>query len=159
MFRPSSAIFFSMTIFSHRYAASHGDVWSYLDTNLPVPSSDMAIAILPTGESKKIVITGGCDDPKGNIYVEDPDYGEYFTCMSLTDKVYGFTPTKAAGDEGKWGGSFEELASMPRKRARHGNAIIGGDQLCLFGGRDDMDVLIAEIDVSAIHVFGVLLCL
>ena len=36
---------------------------------------------------------------------------------------------------------------MPRKRARHADAVVGG-KLCVFGGRNETDALIGEIDVS-----------
>lgn len=72
---------------------------------------------------------------------------------------------------------------MPRKRARHASEVIdvvtttgsdededenGGDDgdggasvrslLCLFGGRDEMDVLIAEIDVRSPFHSCIIIC-
>ncbi len=67
------------------------DAWSYLPVKLDTPLSDMSLTVLSTNSTdgevtKRIIITGGCDSEKGNEYVE-ADWGEGFSCFSVTNKV------------------------------------------------------------------------
>ena len=91
------------------------DAWSYLPVTLPTPLSDMAISVITitkdgevgdgssnstidiSGEvtdantkdgdvKTRVIITGGCDSPDGNQYVEE-DWGEGFACFTLSNKV------------------------------------------------------------------------
>ena len=131
--------------------------WSYLDTNLPTSLSDADESIVQFNNKKRIVLTGGCDSPLGNEYKESPEWGGYFECSSIVNKTYAFDPKVVATtsmksgsnvpEEGAWDGDFEELADMPRGRARHSSVVVGG-LMCLFGGRDAMDGIVAEVDVS-----------
>ena len=92
----------------------------------------------PTGEDDGfIVITGGCDTPKGN---ERANFGEgdLFTCLVSGNKARKFDPFTE---------SFTTLADMPHERQRHGGAVIDGE-LYVVGGRDSNDELVAAIDVS-----------
>lgn len=91
------------------------EAWSYIPATLPTALSDMAISVISISESgtvedigpgdgdvltnttqavatngndvkKRIIITGGCDSQDGNTFVEE-DWGEGFTCFSLSNKV------------------------------------------------------------------------
>jgi len=122
------------------------DAWSYLPIDIPIPLSDMSIAVLShvkdDSGQKRIVITGGCDSPEGNEY-KTP--GNYFECGSISNKVFSFTPTVPNTSFQAWTGEFTSLKDMPRVRNRHASAVVNG-QLCVFGGRDETDTLIDEVD-------------
>lgn len=90
--------------------------------------------------TKKIILTGGCVSPKGNEYL-----GEYFACLELTNKAYSFTPIPPKTQFQAWTGTFKALPDMPRERCRHGS-FQAKDNLCVVGGRDTSDTLIAAID-------------
>jgi hypothetical protein len=143
-------------------AGTLSESWSYIEVDLPTSLSDADESILMFGDKKRIVITGGCDSPLGNEYKESPEWGGYFECSSIVNKTYAFDPKRMATasmgsssvpQEGVWGGEFEELADMPRARARHVNAVVDG-KLCLFGGRDAFDGIVAEVDVSLLFFWG-----
>lgn len=138
-------------------ASTLSESWSYLETDLPSSLSDADESILLFGDKKRIVITGGCDSPLGNEYKESPEWGGYFECSSIVNKTYAFDPKKVATtsmtsssvpNKAVWDGDFEELADMPRARARHASAVVD-NKMCLFGGRDAMDGIVAEVDVSS----------
>eukprot|EP00569_Conticribra_weissflogii_P019562 CAMPEP_0171422604 /NCGR_PEP_ID=MMETSP0881-20121228/1389_1 /TAXON_ID=67004 /ORGANISM="Thalassiosira weissflogii, Strain CCMP1336" /LENGTH=431 /DNA_ID=CAMNT_0011941271 /DNA_START=27 /DNA_END=1322 /DNA_ORIENTATION=- len=120
--------------------------WSYLPSlSLPSPLSDMSANIL----NDQIVLTGGCNATNGNVFLEDPEFGEYFACLSLTDKVIGVTPIRDSATGGWEGSRVEEWKEMPRKRARHASSVVKTgtvEVLCVFGGRDEMDGMVAEVD-------------
>jgi len=117
------------------------DPWYNLLVKLPTPISDTSVVSLKTDEGKtRIILTGGCDNPDGNVVV-GPDFYE---CPSLTNKAYAFDPIRHS-DFQAWTGDFETLADMPRERARHASAIVNG-HLCVYGGRNVTDHLIAEVD-------------
>ena len=130
----------------HYRASTLSESWSYLTTDLPSSLSDADESILVFGDKKRIVITGGCDSPNGNEYKVSEEWGGYFECSQIVTKVYAFDPTK--GEDGMWRGEFEELADMPRARARHSSVVVNG-KMCLFGGRDATDAIVAEVDVSS----------
>mmetsp|Transcript_5871 Transcript_5871/g.9253 ORF Transcript_5871/g.9253 Transcript_5871/m.9253 type:complete len:423 (+) Transcript_5871:36-1304(+) len=132
------------------------DAWSYLPVTVPTPLSDMSIVSLTLGGGNnstegedgdevktRIIITGGCDSPMGNEYME---FGEdkFFDCVSLSAKAYAFDPIRNNKFQA-WTGTFETLADMPRKRARHASAVVNGN-VCLYGGRNETGSLIAEVD-------------
>jgi len=150
-FRPISDVVIPPTPGGHGNAGS----WSYLSVTLPTPLSDMSITLLAVeggvgnGESggeevtTGFIITGGCDSPNGNQL--HADMGEdVFVCYSLSTKAYGFVPTRPTQFQA-WGGQFTTLADMPRARYRHASAVVDG-RVCVFGGRDIYDALIAEVD-------------
>jgi len=132
------------------------DPWSYLSVDIPVALSDMAVSVLTyttataaagnataveDGEvTSKIILTGGCVSEKGNEFL-----GEYFACLELTDKVFSFEPIAPKTQFQAWTGTFSTLAPMPRQRCRHGQFQINNN-LCVIGGRDAEDTLIAQID-------------
>lgn len=127
---------------------AHGDTdaWSYLDSTIPTPLSDMSIAVLLGREERQqppcIVLTGGCDSPNGNEIIGAASG----SCYNITAKAYIFTPTHDTSSD-TWTGTFNPLPDMPRARYRHGSAtLMDGELLCVLGGRDAMDGLIAEID-------------
>ncbi len=60
------------------------------------------------------------------------------------DQAYAFTPTRESSS-GAWTGSFKTLPDMPRPRYRHASAVVNGI-LCVVGGRNGTDALIAEVD-------------
>jgi len=126
------------TLASRRLDGELTGAWDYLQLKMPIPLSDMSITNLDDGTP---VITGGCDSPLGNEFKE----GGYFECSSLSNKVYAFTPTVPNTSFQAWTGEFSTLKDMPRVRARHASALVNG-QLCLFGGRNETDTLIAEVD-------------
>jgi len=134
----------------------NSDAWSYLTVTLPAPLSDASIVLLPeiipegggggaatTKEKKRIIITGGCDSPDGNVYKDL--WGGIFECASLSDKAYAFDPIHPHSQFQAWNGEFETLADMPRKRFRHASAVVD-NKVCVFGGRNETDALIAEVD-------------
>ncbi|KAL3807621.1 hypothetical protein ACHAXA_005251 [Cyclostephanos tholiformis] len=122
--------------------------------------------------SRAIVITGGCDSADGNELIVFDDGGEGFVCKSVSSRAYAFVPTRASHHE-PWTGTFVNLPDMPRPRYRHVSAVVdvvvdvvvdGGDGgggggsttgdgsggttavLCVFGGRDELDGLVYEVD-------------
>lgn len=60
-------------------------------------------------------------------------------------QVYAFDPTHPHSEFQAWNGKFKPLKDMPRKRARHASVVVDGN-LCVFGGRNETDHLIAEVD-------------
>mmetsp|Transcript_25605 Transcript_25605/g.34068 ORF Transcript_25605/g.34068 Transcript_25605/m.34068 type:complete len:425 (-) Transcript_25605:195-1469(-) len=127
---------FPTNVISH---GSHDELkWDHGNITMPYPLSDMTAT---TFEEKFIVIVGGCNNEDGNVYVSDPDYGEFFACFSITDEVLKFSPSD---------GTFSKLKSAPRKRYRHA-AVAIGNNLWVVGGRDEMDNIIGEIDVYNIE--------
>jgi hypothetical protein len=79
------------------------------------------------------------DDELGNQFVAtDDDNGGRFACSSLSKSLYTFDPE----DE-----EFEQLVDLPRPRYRHSSAIVK-NKVWLVGGRDLVDNLIPEVDVS-----------
>lgn len=128
------------------------DAWAFLPATMPSPLSDMAISLLTVGgggvdgkatdadAKRRIVITGGCDNPEGNKLGDDG----YFSCPSLSNKAYAFDPIRH-GTFQAWNGEFETLPDMPRARARHASAVANGN-VCVFGGRNATDALVAEVD-------------
>ena len=78
--------------------------------------------------------------------------------LSTLIQAFAFVP-KRVDDEsssssgGSWSGTFTSLPDMPRPRYRHGSAVINtnGTLLCVLGGRDASDAMIAEIDCYNSH--------
>lgn len=68
----------------------------------------------------------------------------YFCFLSLSLQAYAFDPIRNNKFQA-WTGEFETLADMPRARARHASAVVNGN-VCVFGGRNVTDNLIAEVD-------------
>lgn len=127
----------------------HSDAWEFLPVTVPTALSDMGASIITTaaaGDSsstKRIILTGGCDSELGNEYKEWGD-DQWFDCLSLSSKAYAFDPFRNNQFQA-WNGEFKILSDMPRKRARHASAVVDGN-VCVFGGRNETDGLIAEID-------------
>lgn len=96
-----------------------------------------------------IIITGGCDSPKGNERANFGD-GDLFACFSTSNKTLMFDP---------FANDFKEMAVMPHARQRHAAAVAHGE-LYLLGGRDSDDALVTAIDVRCfgcgytVHFFG-----
>ena len=77
------------------HEGNDADAWAFLPATMPSPLSDMSVSHLTVGgggvdgeaidvdAKKRIIITGGCDDPEGNKLGEDG----YFSCPSLSNKV------------------------------------------------------------------------
>jgi hypothetical protein len=84
-----------------------------------------------------VVITGGCNSPKGNERI-NLDGEDLFTCVSTSNVTLKFDPLA---------NTFEEMAEMPHARQRHAAAVMNGE-VYVFGGRDSNDTLVAAIDVS-----------
>ena len=121
------------------------DSWQALPVSIPTPLSDMSVAVLDGGDAgKRVVLTGGCDSPLGNQYMEFDGF-EFFACTSISSKAYTFSPKVPNNTFQAWTGEFEELPDMPRERCRHASVVVGG-KLCLFGGRDENDEIISEVD-------------
>lgn len=68
----------------------------------------------------------------------------YISVFSLSLQAYAFDPIRNNKFQA-WTGEFETLADMPRARARHASAVVNGN-VCVFGGRNVTDNLIAEVD-------------
>lgn len=69
--------------------AGSNSAWSTLRVSLPTPLSDMGIVALESSSDdskKRIIITGGCDSPLGNEYIES-GMNSWFECSSLSNKV------------------------------------------------------------------------
>jgi hypothetical protein len=81
-------------------------------------------------------LSGGCDDPNGNVYSEED---EMFLCSSVSSSFYLFDPAT---------GAFANLTDMPRARHRH-TAVAINNQVWIVGGRTVEDELLADVDVSA----------
>lgn len=107
---------------------------------MPFNVSD-AIANYVPGENGAedgfVIITGGCDSPKGNERI-NVDGQDLFTCVSTSNVTLKFDP---------FANTFEVLAEMPHARQRHTAAVMNGE-VYVFGGRDSEDSLVAAIDVS-----------
>lgn len=120
------------------------DSWQALPVSIPTPLSDMSVAVLPGDGGKRVVLTGGCDSPDGNQFMEY-DGEEFFACTSISSKAYAFAPKVPNTTFQAWTGEFEELPDMPRERCRHASVVVDGE-LCLFGGRDAVDEMVSEVD-------------
>ena len=162
-----AALLFSSNVFLiPTYAAT--DPWSYLSVRLPSTLSDMAITharyggnttsdgpadematadsqSLAQDETNVIILTGGCSSPHGNQFMENGE-DEFFFCAQLSKKAYAFSPTPPKTQFQTWTGDFITLADMPRERARHASVQVWSQQVCVIGGRDLTDTLVAEID-------------
>ena len=146
------------------------DSWSYLSVRLPSTLSDMAITRMTyggnstsngpademaTADSQQtpreetltdaIILTGGCSSPTGNEFMEN-GADEFFACAQLSKKAYAFSPIPPKTQFQAWTGEFKTLTDMPRERARHASLQVWNQQICVVGGRDLTDTLIAEID-------------
>jgi len=117
----------------------HDDIlFSWNTVKMPFAVSDV-MANYMQGENGDedafILITGGCDSEKGN---ERADFGEgdLFACFSTSSKTLRFDP---------FANTFQEMASMPHERQRHGAAAVGGI-LYVVGGRDSNDELVTAVD-------------
>ena len=143
--------------------------WSYLSIRLPSTLSDMAITHTTYGgtnstsdgpadematadsqstaqdQTNVIILTGGCSSPHGNQFMEN-GADEFFFCAQLSKKAYAFTPIPPKTQFQAWTGEFKTLADMPRERARHASVQVWTQQVCVIGGRDLTDTLVAEID-------------
>lgn len=98
---------------------------------MTVARSDMTATLI---NDNSILIVGGCLGPQSY----DPE-GGYFYCASGTAKTELFTPespTKA---------TVTVLDDAPRVRQRHTAEYVDG-KVWLFGGRDDNDEIVKEID-------------
>ena len=107
---------------------------------MPTPISDIMANYMPGpngDEDGFIIVTGGCDTPKGNERANFGD-GDLFACFVSGNKAYKFDPFTQ-----KFVGTIPDL---PHERQRHGGAVIDGE-LYLIGGRDSNDTLVAAIDV------------
>mmetsp|Transcript_17444 Transcript_17444/g.28539 ORF Transcript_17444/g.28539 Transcript_17444/m.28539 type:complete len:439 (+) Transcript_17444:11-1327(+) len=145
------------------------DPWSFLSVRIPSSLSDMAIChasyggtvsdtpadademstadsqSTTQGEIDVIILTGGCSSPDGNQFIEN-GADEFFVCAQLSKKAYAFEPIPPKTQFQAWTGEFRTLADMPRERSRHASVQIWSQQLCVIGGRDVTDTLVAEID-------------
>lgn len=90
-----------------------------------------------------IVITGGCNSPKGNERVNF-DGEDLFSCLSTSNKTLKFDP---------FANTFEELAEAPHERQRHAAVVMDGE-LYVLGGRDSNDDLVAAIDVRICYMLA-----
>jgi Kelch motif len=110
-----------------------------LDVKLPKAISDHTAVL---GSDNLIYIAGGCDSPDGNIF--DANYS-FFYCPSVSKSFYSFDPATQ---------EFQVLPDLPRTRYRHASVAVQ-NHVFLVGGRDVEDNLIAEVDVSSIHIGSV----
>lgn len=104
---------------------------------MPFVVSDIMANYMPGNDDENgfVIITGGCDSPKGN---ERVNFGgdDLFACLSTSNITLKFDPLA---------NTFEEMAVMPRPRQRHAAAAMNGE-LFVFGGRDSDDNLVTAID-------------
>ena len=109
--------------------------YTTLATTLPQALSDFSVVLDP--DHAKAYLTGGCNSETGNRFV--PEFGE-FVCESISDALYVFDLTTE---------SFvtEATQSLPEPRYRHAG-VLTNNQVWLVGGRDGMDFLISNVDVS-----------
>lgn len=137
------------------------DPWSYLSVKLPTTLSDMAITHMTYGNSSAtdasidgmattdtddvIILTGGCSSEYGNQFIENGE-DEIFACTQLSKKTFAFKPIAPKTHFQAWSGDFIALSDMPRERARHVSFEAWDGSVCVIGGRDITDTLIAEID-------------
>ena len=92
-----------------------------------------------------IIVTGGCDSPKGNERANFGD-GDLFGCFSTSNRTLLFDP---------FANDFKDMAVMPHPRQRHAAAVAHGE-LYLLGGRDSEDALVTAIDVRTILLYCIL---
>ncbi|KAL7430446.1 hypothetical protein ACHAXM_002239 [Skeletonema potamos] len=144
------------------------DPWSYLSVRLPSSLSDMSITHISYGgnstkddsadematadsqsidpdKTNAIILTGGCSSPSGNQLMEN-GADEFFACAQLSKKAYTFIPIPPKTQFQAWTGEFKTLADMPRERSRHASVQVWSQQVCVIGGRDLTDTLVAAID-------------
>ena len=107
--------------------------WEVLATKLPKPLSDLGVSLAPNG---LVYISGGCDDPSGNVFVSD---GAFFACGSVSSSFYSFDPST---------GAITALPDLPQERYRHASVVTSSSMVWLVGGRNLTDSLILEVDVS-----------
>ena len=101
----------------------------------------MSATYIPYQSSSKltgdaILIAGGCDDENGNVFFTE-EWGSYFACNSVSDKLYAFYPSTH---------SLVELTPLPSERHRHAATYLDG-KLYLIGGRKEDDSINTDIDV------------
>lgn len=138
-----AAILASLT-FAHADDIGENSIFqsTMLEAQLPKPLSDMTATYLGSSDDG-VYIAGGCDDPNGNVFVDDPDFPG-FSCGSISDTLYRFDVSES---------TIREVAKMPRPRYRHAAFGIQG-RLWLVGGRDLNDDIVVEVDVSTATVRG-----
>jgi hypothetical protein len=130
-----AAILASLT-FAHADDIGDNSIFqsTMLEAQLPKPLSDMTATYLGSSDDG-VYIAGGCDDPNGNVFVDDPDFPG-FSCGSISDTLYRFDVSES---------TIREVAKMPRPRYRHAAFGIQG-RLWLVGGRDLNDDIVVEVD-------------
>lgn len=113
--------------------------------------SDMMANYVPgpggDDETGYILLTGGCDAPKGNerLPSDNEEEQDLFACLSTSDITLRFDP---------WANRFTEMAPMPHARQRHAAVVVGGGRhLVVLGGRDANDDLVTAIDVRVLGFF------
>jgi hypothetical protein len=108
---------------------------------MPFPVSDVTATYMPGDQGDDngfVIITGGCDSPKGNERADfDPNL---FICTSTSTATLHFDP---------FTGTFATLAPAPHERQRH-TAVVFDNELYVLGGRDTEDNLVTAVDVSMI---------
>jgi Kelch motif len=119
---------------------------------MPFPVSDVMANYMSGGpnhdndEQGFIIITGGCNSPKGNERIQvdiDDDDGngtkkmDLFECLSITNTTLKFDP---------FHNTFTYMTNMPHERTRHAATIIH-NELYVIGGRDNIGNMVTAIDV------------
>jgi len=110
-----------------------------------ITTADLQSTSTAQDETTAIILTGGCSSPNGNQLMED-GADEFFACAQLSKKAYTFSPIPPKTQFQAWTGEFKTLADMPRERSRHASVQVWSQQVCVIGGRDLTDTLVAEID-------------
>ncbi|KAK1744147.1 kelch repeat-containing protein [Skeletonema marinoi] len=111
------------------------DPWSYLSIRLPSTLSDMAITHATYGGTNST--RDGPADEMATADSESTAQDQTNLCI----QSYSSQDTVPSMD-----GEFKTLADMPRERARHASVQVWTQQVCVIGGRDLTDTLVAEID-------------
>lgn len=101
-------------------------------------------------ETGFILLTGGCDSPKGNerLVSDDPNEQDLFICTSTSNQTLRFDPVA---------NTFTTVATMPHARQRHAATVVGR-YLVVLGGRDTNDDLVTAIDVRVSYRHCVCVC-
>lgn len=92
-----AAAFLTLLAINAAAQAHEGDeAWDYIPATIPTTLSDMAVSVLTVGgntnstdaiSTKRIILTGGCDSPDGNVFVDVDGVNDFFSCFSLSQKV------------------------------------------------------------------------
>jgi hypothetical protein len=131
----ASSILLSSTVQAHDIELQRTEK----DVKIPKPISDHTATL---AQDNLIYIAGGCDDPNGNVLIQDGN-ATFFACNSISDSFYSFDPVTE---------TFTTLPNLPSPRYRHAAAAVN-NKVWIVGGRNLQDSLVIDVSVSRLYRF------